>query len=282
MPQPAAKRPAPPEPESIEPEMGVEESSIDLSALGFDPALLLKKPAAPPPDSQATAGGAAADRPLSEPERPELLWSDMELNDEEEDEDPPLFRPEDEPTPRPIQLRREDPQQADTQKLSLAEVSAAAAAARAAAASMGQGRKPRAQSPVESTAPVSEAAQRARVLRAQGKMVEARHMLHRHLREAPHDRAADEEFRRIQQELRQSCLAQLRNEELIPQLQLPPGSAQHQALLAAPAGGVLRRVNGSMSLREIRIQMQITHQEFERQMCSLMEWGFVSLSTRRR
>jgi hypothetical protein len=299
----APARPAAPQLAEVEPEvMDVEESSIDLSALGFDPALLLKKPAAPATPLAAEPQAPSADdvskmpaapfpaqapRPAApspaalpssadpEPDRPELLWAGLDLDAEQDASAPPVGEQRPAPPaiaapPPPAAARRDvrDPQLAETQKLRLVDIEAAIAAERAAAA--------------PAATPTPEPVSKARVLRAQGRLVEARHLLHRYLKEAPEDRAAEEEFRRIQHELRVHCAYQMRNEDLVPQLQLPPGSPHLQALLQAPGGSVLRRVNGSSTLREIRAEMQLPPKEFERHMTSLLEWGFVTLTSRKR
>jgi hypothetical protein len=279
-PEPPRAAPRPAEAPEVVP-YEVEESSIDLSALGFDPALLLKKPAsaaapqaaaAPPaPGAPAPAARRTAGQAEPEPERPELLWADMDLggSDEEAGSSETAAK-----VKKSLPIAQEstragvsEVQLAETQKLRLEDIRAAARAQRTPALA-----------PPQTAEPVS----RARVLRAQGRLVEARHLLHRYIKDAPEDPAAEDEFRMIQRELRAHFAHQLRNEELVPQLQLPAGSPHLQALLQAPAGGVLRRVNGSASLREIRSQMQLEPGEFESQMTSLLEWGFVTLASRKR
>ena len=264
-PPPAPPRPVapPPEPQPLD----VEETSIDLAALGFDPGLAKRRPGA-----ESRSRG----RLDAEPDRPELLWADMELDEPEAPGSPTPVEPA--PAQRPAASLRRGPgpragaghgqsELAETQKLRTEDIQAAIAAQRM-GVSEGQ----------QTAEPVS----RARVLRAQGRLVEARHLLHRYIKENPEDTAAEEEFRRIQHELRVHCSYQLRNEGLVPQLQLPPSSPHLQALFQAPAGGVLRRVNGAATLRDIRKQLELEPKEFERHMISLLEWGFVTLTSRKR
>jgi hypothetical protein len=136
--------------------------------------------------------------------------------------------------------------------------------------------------PAGSAGAEPEAVRRARGLRSQGLLTEARHVLHAYVRAHPDDTVARGLLDELQEELRRSYAEQLQDPEAIVLLAVAPGSPQHQALLQSPAGAVLRHVDGASDVGELRRRAGLSAEELERHMISLLEWGFVTLRLRRR